>query len=367
MKKLVRSGIEQLVPYPPGKPIEELERELGITGSIKLASNENPLGPSPKAMDAIKEKLSTLNRYPDGSGYYLKSSLSQKLGLPLDQIILGNGSNEIIELTIRTFLNPGEEALQPFPTFLVYEKIVRAAGGKMISIPLKNFNIDLDSLKRAIGPHTKVVFIANPNNPTGAALSQKDLMAFLQDIPEHLIVVLDEAYIEFVTDPEVANGLNLLEHHPHLVVLRTFSKLYGLAGLRIGYGFSSKKIIDYMNRVRQPFNVNSLAQTAALAALDDEAFVQRTLELVRDGLKQLATGLKQMGISFMPTHTNFLLIKTPLGGKATYERMLREGVIIRAMDSFGLPDHIRITVGLPEENIRFLKAFQKILEEEAHA
>ncbi|MBW1730993.1 MAG: histidinol-phosphate transaminase [Deltaproteobacteria bacterium] len=367
MKKLVRDGIEQLVPYPPGKPIEELERELGITGSIKLASNENPLGPSPKAMEAIKEKLSTLNRYPDGSGYYLKSSLSEKFDLPVDQIILGNGSNEIIELTIRTFLNPGEEALQPFPTFLVYEKIVRAAGGKMISVPLKDFNIDLNSMKRAIGPHTKVVFIANPNNPTGAALSQKDLMAFLQDIPEHLIVVLDEAYIEFVTDPEVANGLNLLEHHPHLVVLRTFSKLYGLAGLRIGYGFSSKKIINYMNRVRQPFNVNSLAQTAALAALDDEAFVQRTLELVRDGLKQLATGLKQMGISFMPTHTNFLLIKAPLGGKATYERMLREGVIIRAMDSFGLPDHIRITVGLPEENIRFLKAFQKILEEEAHA
>jgi histidinol-phosphate aminotransferase len=361
MKKLAREGVENLVPYPPGKPIEELERELGITGSIKLASNENPLGPSPLATQAITDRLDTLHRYPDGSGFYLKSKLSKKYSIPPDQIILGNGSNELIELVIRTFLSTEEHVMQAFPTFLVYEKIVKGAGGQMISVPLSNFKIDLDEISKAITSKTKMVFINNPNNPTGSVLSEEQMACFLEDIPEDIIVVLDEAYIEFVSDPAVANGLKLLEKRPLLVVLRTFSKLYGLAGLRIGYGFGSREVIDYMNRVRQPFNANSLAQAAANAALDDMAFVSQTLKLVREGLDYLYNGIQDMGLKYVPTQTNFFLIKVPLGGQKTYELMLREGVIVRSMDSYGLPEYIRINVGLPEENERFIKTLRKIM------
>ncbi len=361
MKKLAREGVENLVPYPPGKPIEELERELGITGSIKLASNENPLGPSPLATQAITDRLGALHRYPDGSGFYLKSKLSKKYSIPPDQIILGNGSNELIELAIRTFLSTGEHVIQAFPTFLVYEKIVKGAGGQMISVPLSNFKIDLDEVSKAITSKTKMIFINNPNNPTGSVLSEEQMACFLEDIPEDIVVILDEAYIEFVSDPGVANGLKLLEKRPLLVVLRTFSKLYGLAGLRIGYGFGSREVIDYMNRVRQPFNANTLAQAAANAALDDMAFVSQTLKLVREGLDYLYNGIQEMGLKYIPTQTNFFLIKVPLGGQKTYEYMLREGVIVRSMDSYGLPEYIRINVGLPEENERFIKTLKKIV------
>jgi len=361
MKKLAREGVENLVPYPPGKPIEELERELGITGSIKLASNENPLGPSPLATQAITDRLDALHRYPDGSGFYLKSKLCKKYSIPPDQIIIGNGSNELIELVIRTFLSTEENVIQAFPTFLVYEKIVKGAGGQMISVPLSNFKIDLDEISKAITSKTKMVFINNPNNPTGSVLSEEQMTCFLEDIPEDIVVILDEAYIEFVSDPAVANGLKLLEKRPLLVVLRTFSKLYGLAGLRIGYGFGSREVIDYMNRVRQPFNANTLAQTAANAALDDMAFVSQTLKLVREGLDYLYNGIQDMGLKYIPTQTNFFLIKVPLGGNKTYELMLREGVIVRSMDSYGLPEYIRINVGLPKENERFIKTLRKIM------
>ena len=359
MKKLAREGVENLVPYPPGKPIEELERELGITGSIKLASNENPLGPSPLAIQAITDRLNALHRYPDGSGFYLKSKLSKKYSIPPDQIILGNGSNELIELVIRTFLSTEEHVIQAFPTFLVYEKIVKGAGGQMISVPLLNFKIDLDEISKAITSKTKMIFINNPNNPTGSVLSEEQMACFLKDIPEDIVVILDEAYIEFVSDPAVASGLKLLEKRPLLVVLRTFSKLYGLAGLRIGYGFGSRKVIDYMNRVRQPFNANVLAQAAANAALDDIAFVSQTLKLVREGLDYLYNGIQDMGLEYIPTQTNFFLIKVPMGGQKTYELMLREGVIVRSMDSYGLAEYIRINVGLPKENERFIKTLKK--------
>ena len=361
MKKLIKQGIETLVPYPPGKPIEELEREMGITGSIKLASNENPLGPSPLAIQAMMENMKTLNRYPDGSGFYLKSKLSSKFGLPQSQIIIGNGSNELIELIIRTFLSAREEAVQPFPTFLVYGKIVTGGGGKMVSIPLSNFGIDLEAIRAAITPKTKVIFINNPNNPTGSALSKEEMLAFLKSIPQDIVVVFDEAYIEFVSDSGVAQGLDLLADYPLIIVLRTFSKLYGLAGLRIGYGFASEQIIDYMNRVRQPFNANALAQAAATAALDDTKFVSRTLKVVRDGLSYLHRQLDDLGLEYVPTQTNFFLIKVPAGAKKTYELMLKEGVIIRAMDSYGLEDYIRVNVGLPEENERFVQTLRKVL------
>lgn len=361
MKKLARQGVADLVPYPPGKPIEELERELGIKGSIKLASNENPLGPSPLAVRAIKNALHTLHRYPDGSGFYLRSKLSEKFGVPIERIILGNGSDELIGLIIRTFLSSGQQVVQPFPTFLVYETMVKGAGGMMTSVPLSDFKIDLNEIANALTPQTKIIFVNNPNNPTGSLLSQGDLRFFLREIPDGIIVVLDEAYVEFVSEAEEASGMDLLEAHPLLVVLRTFSKLYGLAGLRIGYGFSSEEVIDYLNRVRQPFNANTLAQVAATAALDDAEFVSETLKTVREGISYLYQGLEEAGLTYIPTHTNFFLVRVPQGAQRIYERMLRQGVIVRAMDGYGLDDYIRVNAGLPEENRRFIETLKKVL------
>lgn len=361
MKRLTTKGIESLVPYPPGKPIEELERELGISGSIKLASNENPLGPSPLAVQAIINNVSKINRYPDGSAYYLKSRLSEMYDIPVNRIIIGNGSNELLELIIRCFLSPGDEVIQGFPTFLFYEKVVTGAGGRLTSIPLKGFKLDLDAILKTVSADTKIIFINNPNNPTGSVLSMKEMTDFLNSLPQDVITVLDEAYIEFVTDEDAANGLRILNNYSRLILLRTFSKIYGLAGLRIGYGFSSIEIVEYMNRVRQPFNVNLLAQAAATASLDDKNFVLETLKVVREGLSYLFKELDSLGMEYQPTQTNFFLIKSPLGGKKTYELMLKEGVIIRNMESFGLKDYIRINVGLPEENERFIKSLKKIL------
>ena len=361
MRRLTTKGIEKLVPYPPGKPIEELERELGIRGSIKLASNENPLGPSPLAVRAIMDNIKKLNRYPDSGGYYLKSKLSDLYAISQDRIILGNGSNELIELIVRAFLIPGKQVIQASPTFLIYEKVVTGAGGMLISVPLKDFKIDLKKITESVTPKTKIIFINNPNNPTGSALTKKEVAAFLTGIPNDIVIVLDEAYIDFVTDKDVANGLNFLMNCPRLILLRTFSKLYGLAGLRIGYGFSSCEIIDYMNRVRQPFNTNSLAQAAALAALDDIEFVSATLKIIKDGLGYLHEQLDMLGLKYVPTQTNFFIIKVPFGGRRIYELMLREGVIVRSLDSYGMEDYIRINVGLPEENERFIRAIKKVL------
>lgn len=362
MKKLTHKGVEDLIPYPPGKPIQELEREMGIKGSIKLASNENPLGPSPLAVKAIIDNAHELHRYPDGNGYYLRSRLSEKFGVPFDQIILGNGSNELIELITRTFLSASEHVVQAYPTFLVYEKMVKGAGAHIISVPLSNFRIDLERMLKAITSRTKIVFINNPNNPTGTVVKIGEMADFLKEIPDDIIVALDEAYIEFATDKDIANGLNLLNRHELLFVLRTFSKLYGLAGLRIGYGFGSKRLIGYMNKVRQPFNANTLAQAAATAALDDSSFVDRTLKTVREGLSYLYNALDNMEIEYIPTQTNFFLIRMPHGGKRVYELMLKEGVIIRCMDSFGLPDYIRINAGLTEENERFVNTLRMVLK-----
>ncbi|NLA75832.1 MAG: histidinol-phosphate transaminase [Deltaproteobacteria bacterium] len=360
MKQLTTEKIQRLVPYPPGKPIEELERELGIMGSIKLASNENPIGPSPMAVKAIMDNLNRLNRYPDGSSYYLKEKLSQVFNLPMEMILIGNGSNELIELAIRTFLVPGQEVIQPFPTFLVYEKVVNGAGGELVSVDLRDFRIDLDAVKKAITSKTKLIFINNPNNPTGTGLSKEEIKGFLKWVPEDIVIVIDEAYVEFASE-KVARGTDLLDVHERLIVLRTFSKLYGLAGLRIGYGFSSPEIVDYINRVRQPFNANLLAQTAAVAALDDADFVKKTLDLTREGLKYLFEKLDEMGLSYVPTETNFFLIRVPSGAKNIYHLMLKEGVIVRSMESYGLKEYIRVNVGLSSENERFINTLKKVI------
>ena len=365
MKRLTTEKIERLIPYPPGKPIEELERELGITGSIKLASNENPIGPSPMAIKAILDSVDKLNRYPDGSSFYLKEKLSEVFGLPMERILTGNGSNELIELTIRSFLSSGDEVIQAFPTFLIYEKVVNGAGGDVISVPLKGFKICLDDIKNAITPRTKIIFINNPNNPTGTGIFKDEMSDFMKSVPEDIVMVIDEAYIEFSSE-KVARGIELLDERSRLIVLRTFSKLYGLAGLRVGYGFSSSEIVDYINRVRQPFNANLLAQAAAVAALDDFEFVKKTLTMTKEGLEYLYKNLDEMGLEYLPTETNFFLIKVPSGGKNIYRLMLKEGVIVRSMDSYGLGDYIRINVGLPEENERFIITLKKVINSLEH-
>jgi len=361
MKQLMRNCVERLNPYTPGKPIEELERERGIKGSIKLASNENPLGPSPKAVKAVAETLTNIHRYPDANAYYVREKLADKFGLPMNRIIVGNGADELMELVAKTFLSPGEEVVIPEHAFLLYETLAFSFDGRAVMVPLSDFSVDLEAMIKAVTPHTKMVFINNPHNPTGKAVKRTEISRFLNELPPDVIVVLDEAYIEFSTDPDVGSGLEILESYPLLVILRTFSKIYGLAGLRLGYGFASEAITGALNRVRQPFNVNSLAQVAGLAALDDDEFVERTLALIKEGLAYLYGELDRLGLAYIPTQANFLIIKTPLGTRVTYERMLEQGVIIRPMDSYGLEGYIRMNVGLPEENSRFIHTLESVI------
>lgn len=355
----VAEGIRTLVPYPPGKPIEELERELGIKGSIKLASNENPLGPSKKALQAIKEHLNSLHRYPDGSCYYLKEKLSGRLSVQPEALIVGNGSNEIIELLIRTFLKPGDEAVMADPSFAVYPLAIKAAAAVSRTVPLdKDLRHDLPSMAAMINAKTRIVFVANPNNPTGTAVGEGEFRRFIEAVPEDVIVCVDEAYFEFVRRPDFPSTIEYIREGRAVVMLRTFSKIYGLAGLRVGYGIAHPEIIGYMERVRQPFNVNSVAQVAAIAALEDEEHLERTRENNAEGLAFLFKEISRMGFECVPTEANFFLIKVG-NGRAVYERLLKRGVIVRPMASYRMPEYIRVTVGLPEENRRFLREFKE--------
>ena len=311
MKLTVADNIDELVPYPPGKPIEELERELGITGSIKLASNENALGPSPKAVEAVKEAAEGLHRYPDGSCYYLREKMSEFVGVAPDMLTFGNGSNEIIELLIRAFLAPGDEVVMAEPSFAVYPIVVKAAGGVARKVPLtQDFRHDLEAMAGEINDRTRIVFIANPNNPTGTIVLEDEFKAFLEEVPDEVIVCVDEAYCEFVRDPHYPETLrHVTEGGKPVLLLRTFSKVYGLAGLRVGYGVAPKGLTDYLNRVRQPFNVNTLAQAAALACLGDTEHLERTLENNNTGLDYLYKEVEKLGYEFVPTEANFFMIK----------------------------------------------------------
>jgi histidinol-phosphate aminotransferase len=353
--------ISSLVPYPPGKPIEELEREYGVKDPIKLASNENPLGPSPKALEAAQRALPLLHRYPDGSGYYLKQKISEKLGVRPEQLVLGNGSNDLIDFLIRVYVRPGIQVISSEPSFLVYRKMVQIAGGENVVVPLREFRHDLDAIADAVTAETRIIFLDNPNNPCATVLNRTDFDALLQRLPDHVIVVLDGAYEEFVRDPECPMGYMYPDHDPRVVGLRTFSKSYGLAGLRVGYGIMDPGIASMLDRVRQPFNVNSVALAAAEAALDDTEHLEKTLQLTWDGLDMLAEELQRMGCKVMPGHTNFMLVDTGRDAGEIYEAMLRKGVIIRAMGAYGFPSYIRITVGMPEENTRFLRAFSEVM------
>ena len=361
MKALVPEWIRALAPYPPGKPIEELEREYGIFGSIKLASNENPLGPSPKAVAAIMAALGNLHRYPDGNCFYLKRAVAKRHGVSPDALLLGNGSNEIIELAVRTFMQRGDEAVMADQAFVIYRLIVQAAGGISHLVPLRNFTHDLDAIAEAITPATRMVFLANPNNPTGTIFVRREWEEFLSALPPHVIVVMDEAYFEFVDDPEYPDSLAAHGSGRLLITLRTFSKIYGLAGLRIGFGVAQPELIEVMNRVRQPFNVSSLAQVAALAALEDDEHVQRTRRCNRDGMAFLCQQCVRLGLEYVPSRANFLLIRVGNGARV-YEALLRQGVIVRPMGGYQLPEWVRISIGTPTQNLRCLEALQAALK-----
>jgi histidinol-phosphate aminotransferase len=352
--------IRSLIPYEPGKPIEEVEREYGIEDSIKLASNENPLGPSPKALKALSERLSQLHLYPDGDCFYLKRALAAKLDVAEDRLIFGNGSNEIIELAVRTFMRPGEEAVMAHRAFVVYRLVVQASGGSCKIVPLKDFTHDLDAMADVITTKTRIVFLANPNNPTGTIYGKKEWEQFLDRVGPDTLVIADEAYFEYVGDPDYPNSLAYQESGKAILTLRTFSKLYGLAGLRIGYGIGPKDLVGLMQRVRQPFNVNAAAQWAALAALEDGEHVNRSLDVNREGMEYLKREIDKLGLEQVSSRANFILLRVGDGG-TVFKRLLQRGVIVRPMGAYDLPEHIRVTIGTMKENSRFISELKAII------
>jgi len=366
MKLQVPENIAEITPYPPGKPIEELEREYGISNSIKLASNENPFGPSPLAVQAMQSALGNLHRYPDGAGYYLTEANSQHSGVVADQVVLGNGSNEIIEFLVKAFVQSGDEVITSHPSFLMYQKFVQVRDGINHVVPLKDMYHDLETMSDMISDKTRLIFLDNPNNPTGTALSPDELERFFLRVPESVIVVLDEAYVDFM-DEQLRTDTNKLisdiQDRCGVVCMRTFSKAYGLAGLRIGFGLMDHKIAACLHKVRQPFNINQIALTGAQAALEDTPFYQKTISGTREGKNYLIKKLAALGCKSYPSQTNFFLID--VGGDATrlYQKMLYKGVIVRSMKAYGYNNFIRINVGTSAENSRFLKGLEVCLKE----
>jgi len=354
--------IRDLVPYPPGKPLAELEREYGISGSIKLASNENPLGPSPRAIAAVGRALLDLHRYPEGDCYYLRQALAQKLDVAPEALIFGNGSNEVIELLVRTFLQPGDEALMADQAFVVYRLIVQAAGGHAVTVPLRDFTHDVEAIARAITPRTRIVFLANPNNPTGTLFGRAAWQHLLDVAPADVVLVMDEAYAEYVDDPDYPDSLAAHRSGRPVVTLRTFSKIYGLAGLRVGYGVALPELVDAMNRVRQPFNVNTLAQVGARAALDDDAHVAASRACNRAGMEFLLGAFARLDLAAVPSAANFVLVRVGAGAEM-YEALLRRGVIVRPMQGYGFPEHLRMTIGTRAENERLVAALEDCVRE----
>jgi histidinol-phosphate aminotransferase len=360
--------VRAIAPYQPGKPISELAREMGLaeTEIIKLASNENPLGVAPAARSAIAARLPELGRYPDGNGFALKSALAAKYAVPMEGIVLGNGSNDVLEMAAIAFLAPGRAAVYAEHAFAVYPLATQARGARGIAVPARNFGHDLASMRAAIDTDTRVVFIANPNNPTGTLLPGAELEAFLREVPPHVVVVLDEAYNEYLPEAVRYDSVPWLARHRNLVVTRTFSKAYGLAGLRVGYALCDASVAELLNRVRQPFNVNELALGAAVAALGDTGFVRRSHELNLAGMQQLTDGFRRLGLAWIPSFGNFVSVAIPRADGASragaaFDRLLRQGVIVRPVAGYGLPDHLRVTVGLPAENDRFLTALAAAL------
>lgn len=348
-------------PYVPGKPIEEVKRELGLEEVIKLASNENPLGPSPQAIDQMKEAITRVNIYPDGNVYNLKKSLSTKLGVSTDQLIFGNGSDELLVLLAQAFITGQDEVVMAETTFSEYEFATNIMGGKIIKVPLKDYAHDLEAMAQAVSAKTKIVFICNPNNPTGTMVGRKEVEKFLEEVPSDVLVVLDEAYYEYVDDNSYPESIDYLEKYNNLIILRTFSKIYALGGLRIGYGIANQELIGYLNRVRQPFNVNSIAQVAALASLADQEHVEKSLEYNRQGKEYLYQQFDNLGLEYIPTQANFIAVDVACDNDKLFQEMLKKGIIIRSLSSFGYKTKIRVTIGLPEENKKFIKVLTATL------
>ncbi|GMQ88181.1 MAG: histidinol-phosphate transaminase [Gammaproteobacteria bacterium] len=365
--QLATPGVQALRPYAPGKPLAELEREYGIVGAVKLASNENPLGPSPRVLEALRSGFDDLARYPDGNGFELKAALAEKHGVDPAAITLGNGSNDVLELVARAFLSPGSSAVFSAHAFAVYPLVTQAIGARANVAAAHDgrdgprYGHDLDAMLRAIDTDTRVIFIANPNNPTGTWLDRKALRAFVEAVPENIIVVIDEAYFEYVSEPDYPDSMAWLPDFHNLLVTRTFSKAYGLASLRVGYGVSRSALADVLNRVRQPFNVNSFAQAAAVAALEDEDHLHASVCANQAGMQQLVDGVQVLNLSYVPSVGNFLCMDVGRDPGEVYEALLREGVIVRPVDNYGMPGYLRISIGLADENQRCLDALGKVL------
>lgn len=357
---MVRENILDFQPYLPGRPIEIVKREEKLNEVFKLASNENSLGPSPRVVKAIGKVLGAINRYPDGGGFYLKKALAKKLRLNMENIILGNGTDEIIEIIGKTFLNPEDEIIVSEHAFIRYYMAGKLMDCRVKTIPMRGFTHNLTYMRKAITKKTKIVFIANPNNPTGTYVNRKEVESFMKNLAKNIIVVFDEAYYEYVTEKDFPDTLSYIRNGKTLVVLRTFSKIYGLAGLRIGYGISPPEMIDYMERIRPPFNTNSLAQIAALTSLSDINQIKRGQRVVKEGKEYLEKALEKMGLEYVPSVANFILIKVE-EGKKVFKQLIKRGIIVRAMDEYNLPQYIRVTIGLPKENRLFIKRLKEAL------
>jgi len=362
--QLANIGVQSLSPYQPGKPIDELAREFNLNPAdiIKLASNENPMGPSAKAIAAITGELANLTRYPDGNGFELKTALSRKLRVKSSQITLGNGSSDILEFIVKCFVSGGDEVLVSQHAFAIYGLVTQMAGGKCVQIPAKNWGHDLEAMAQAVTASTKIIFVTNPNNPTGTWNTKVQLESFLKKVPSNVIVLLDEAYFEYVDKADYPSGIDYLEQYPNLVVTRTFSKAYGLASLRVGYGVCSEQLADLMNRVRPPFNVDSLALAAAVACLNDDSYVRQSKELNDQGLNQLQSGFDQLNLSWIPSVGNFICFAIPGRALEIFQGLLAKGVIIRPVANYEMPNHLRVSIGTQVENQKFLLALKSLLE-----
>lgn len=357
----VHPGIASLRPYHPGKPIDELARELGLTDIVKLASNENPRGPGERVRAAITGEFATLSRYPDGNGFVLKQTLHKHLGVDTAQLTLGNGSNDVLDLIARVAVEPGYEAVISAHSFVVYRLAVTCAGGQLVEVPAIDYGTDLQAMAAAVTERTRAIFIANPNNPTGTWVDHDAMVAFLDSIPEQVWVVLDEAYAEYTDAPDYPRSLDLLARYPNLIVTRTFSKIHGLAALRVGYGISSPGFADMLNRARQPFNVSSVGLAAAVAALADQEYVSESVALNQQGMQQITAGLDALGLQYIPSLGNFVSFDCDREAAPIYTALLQEGVIVRPIAEYGLPRHLRVSIGLTQENQRFLDALAKVL------
>lgn len=361
MRKLVKERILSVEPYRPGKPIDEVKRELGLKNVIKLASNETPYGPSPKVRQAIISAVKDVNRYPDGGCFYLRQALVKRHKVTPDQIIFGNGSDEVIILALRAFVEEGDEVIIAKPSFLIYEIGAKIAGATIKSVPLKNFHYDLDGMAREVTDRTKIIFVGNPDNPAGTYIPTDQLVRFLEKIRKDIIVFVDQAYFEYVLAKDYPDGIDLLKTHRNVITARTFSKMYGLAGLRIGYAVADPEVIDILNRLREPFNVNSIAQAAALACLKDQAYYRRTAKNIEKQRKYLYTEVRNLGLQIKESVTNFILIDVGQKSQPVSDALLKQGVIVRDMSFWGLNNFIRVTIGTEKENKIFIKALSRTL------